>query len=81
MSRLGHPSEGVSVGAGNDSTEYTGENVLMGLYVGTGGNVKVDFADGGTAVLYNLSNGAQVAYVISKVYSTDTTASNIVGLR
>lgn len=53
-----------------------------GLWVGTGGNVTVDFLDGGTNIaLNNVPSGTLLPIAVTKVYSTGTTASNIVALR
>lgn len=51
-----------------------------GIYVGTGGNVAVR-TQGGTDVTFtSVGSGSIIPLGITRVYSTDTTASNIVGL-
>jgi hypothetical protein len=50
------------------------------LYVGTGGTVKVKDLDGTDGTYVNVSNGQILPVSVSRVYSTGTTASNIVGL-
>ena len=75
------PTDGVSVGAGSDSTTYTGQDVLCGLYVGSTGDVKVDTFGGTTLTFENVPTGAFIPLRITKVYATDTTASSIIGLQ
>ncbi len=49
------------------------------LYVGTGGDVKVDGVKSGTAVVFkNVPNGTWLRARVKTVYSTDTTAQDIV---
>lgn len=69
----------VSVGGGNDSTVYTPP--LVALYVGTTGNIKVDTVWGDSAVTFANVPVGILPVQVTKVYSTDTTASNIIGLR
>lgn len=52
-----------------------------GLYVGVSGNVKVDLDGGSTAVtLVGLAAGVVHPLRVTRVYSTDTTATDIVGM-
>ena len=52
-----------------------------GLIVGVAGDVKVDLKGTGTAVvLPALAAGVVHPFRVSRVYSTDTTATSIVGL-
>jgi hypothetical protein len=51
------------------------------LWIGTGGNLKVDFAKGGTETFYNVPSGFLLPVMVSRVYSVGTTASNILALR
>ena len=53
------------------------------LYVGTGGNVKVEMLDidGGSAVSFlNVPDGTLLPLRVIRVHATGTTASDIVGL-
>ncbi|MDE2096295.1 MAG: hypothetical protein KGL39_03550 [Patescibacteria group bacterium] len=50
------------------------------LFVGTGGNVKVDTVGGQTGVTIAVANNAVVPLHVKKVYATGTTASGISGL-
>lgn len=53
----------------------------LGLYVGSGGNVKVDFAGGGSGIVFaSVPTGAFLPIHITKVYSVGTTATLIVAL-
>lgn len=47
------------------------------LYVGTSGNVKVDTLDGETVTFNSLAAGIVHPILVKKVYSTGTTASDI----
>ena len=59
----------------NNSTTFT----PSALFVGTGGDLKVDMADSGTEILFkNIANGTFMPGRYTRVYSTDTDASNIV---
>ena len=62
----------------NDSTDIT---ETRGLYVGVSGDVKVNMASGASAITFT---GLAAGYVhplrVTRVYSADTTATNIVAL-
>lgn len=63
----------------SDSTIF--EQPTRGIYVGVGGNMTVDMADGGTAVLFvNLLAGVVYPFQVTRVYSTGTSATNLVAL-
>lgn len=52
-----------------------------GLWVGTGGNISVIHDGDTTAVTYqNVPGGVLLPFHVTKVMSTDTTASNIVAI-
>lgn len=64
----------------NDSTDLA--EITRGIYVGTGGNLRVLLADDTTPVtLTNVSAGVIYPLRVKRVYSTNTTASNLVALR
>tara|TARA_R100001460_G_scaffold22829_2_gene46337 strand:- start:3825 stop:4094 length:270 start_codon:yes stop_codon:yes gene_type:complete len=49
------------------------------LYVGTGGDLKIDTTDGQTITLKNVQDGSYLEWIrVKKVYSRGTTASDIV---
>lgn len=50
------------------------------LYVGTGGDVKVDMALGDTVTFTNVQSGTFMPIKVKRVYSTGTTASDITAL-
>lgn len=52
-----------------------------GLFVGTGGDVKVDMEAGTTITFSNVISGTLLPVKAIRVYSTGTTASNIVALK
>lgn len=72
------PARGGSVVTPSNSTVIAGTKAL---YVGTGGDVAVNFLDSGTSiVLKNVAQGSILPVRVTKVLSTGTTASNIVAL-
>lgn len=65
------------------SSDYTPPSGIRGVWVGTGGNLKVDYVVSGTAItLKNVGSGFELAGQFSKIYSTanGTTAADIVAL-
>ena len=64
--------------APNDSTDLT--NPGAALYVGTGGNIKVNMADNTTITFNNVQDGTVLPILVNRVHSTDTTATNIIAL-
>lgn len=51
-----------------------------GLYVGGAGNVKVEMSLGNVVTFSSVAAGTLLPIQVVKVYSTDTTATNIVAL-
>ncbi len=54
--------------------------VTRGIYVGTGGNIKLTTKAGTTLIVPNLAGGAIYSFRVSRIWATSTTASNIVAL-
>jgi hypothetical protein len=50
------------------------------LYIGSGGNLRVETHAGDDIIFYNVLGGTFLPVQVSKVFSTSTTASNIVAL-
>ena len=62
----------------SDGSDLSGEPYFA-VWVGTGGNLKVDMADGGSAVtLNNCASGQLIPIMVERIYATGTTASNII---
>ena len=60
----------------SDATQFLEKSVL---YIGTTGNVTVDMLGGGTAITFtNVFGGTFLPILVSRVYATGTTATNIV---
>jgi hypothetical protein len=58
----------------------SGTHNYRAVYVGASGDLTVDFKDGGTNItLVGLAAGVWHGMEITRVYSTGTTATNIVG--
>lgn len=55
--------------------------VCRALYVGTGGNMQVLTEKGQTVVLKNLPDGAIVPIRCTRVFTTNTTAADILAMR
>lgn len=53
---------------------------VRALYVGTGGNVRVTTVNGDDVVFYNAASGTILPVSVKRVWSSTTTASNILGL-
>ena len=52
------------------------------LYVGVGGDVKLDLNGSGSAIVFkNLASGQLLPLVFDRVYDTGTTATNLVALK
>lgn len=63
----------------NDSSNLDSKRAE--LFIGTGGNLKVDLSGGSTVVLKNIPNGTFLKGVfVDKVYRTGTTARDIVAI-
>jgi hypothetical protein len=76
---LTSPADSAASVTPNDSTDLT--TATRGLYIGGAGNVKVDMVGEGTAVVYSgLVVGTVYPIRVTRVYATDTTATNIVAL-
>ena len=50
------------------------------LYIGTGGDIKVDTVSGDTVTFKNVADGSVLAVQVKKVYNTGTSASDIIAL-
>lgn len=61
----------------NDSTVLP---ISRSLYVGTGGNIKVTMADGQVVTFSNVIGGTILPIQTQVIWSTGTTASNILAL-
>jgi len=61
----------------NDSTDLT--NFPRALVIGTGGTLKVDTVGGETAIILTVVSSI-LPLMVTRVYATDTTATDIVGL-
>ena len=61
------------------STDYTSQ-IGANLYVGTGGDVKVDMFKSGTVTFSNVQDGSYLPIKVTKVYKTGTTASDMLAL-
>jgi hypothetical protein len=51
-----------------------------GLFIGTGGNITVEWLGGNVTTLENVADGTERAWQIVRVLSTGTTATGIVAL-
>ena len=61
------------------AVDYVPTKKINGVFIGTGGDVKVDLAESGTAIVFkNLADGSFLPAHITKIYTADTTASDIV---
>jgi hypothetical protein len=58
----------------NDLTNYTPSC----LYIGTGGNVQITDATGNTTIFTNIPEGTILPVLVTRVFTTNTTASGFV---
>lgn len=52
--------------------------ITRGLYIGTGGTVRISFTHGGTVTFVNVANGTILPVQAKQVWDTGTTASDII---
>ena len=78
MSGLTDPFERGFAITPSDSTNLA--IFTTGLYVGTQGDVKVDLVGGDTLTFVAMASGVIHKLQIKKVYSTDTNASDLIGV-
>lgn len=64
----------------SDSADVPG-GYIRGFIVTVAGDVAVNMADGSTGTLPDCAVGVQHVYQISRILSTGTTATGIIGLR
>lgn len=50
------------------------------IYVGTGGNIRVTMIGGQSVIFYNVPNGSFLPIQVTRVWSTDTNASDMLAL-
>jgi hypothetical protein len=62
----------------HDSNELTFET--RAIYVGSGGDLRVEMADGGTVTFPGVLAGTVYPISVKQVYDTGTTASDLVAL-
>lgn len=61
----------------SDSAEIP---VTRSLFIGVGGNVQVQMADGQTVIFKNTNTGSILPVQVTKVFTTNTTATDIIAL-
>ena len=61
----------------NDTTDVL---TTRSLYIGGAGDLKAIMEDGGTITFVGLAAGTILPVQVTRVFATDTTATNIVGL-
>ena len=73
------PAKGAAAVTPSDSADLVYRT--RALYVGTGGNISVNMAGTGAAVVFTgVPSGSVLPISVTRVLSTDTTASDIVAL-
>lgn len=65
-----------------DTTDLVKDGMRpRGLYIGTGGNVRVQMrSEAGTVDFVNVLSGTILPIMVDRVHSTSTTATNIIAL-
>ena len=77
-SGLESPAERAFAITGNDSTDLT--VFPRAIYVGGAGNVKVTTIGGDTVTFSGVLAGSVLPVRVKRVFSTDTTATNLIGI-
>lgn len=71
------PARSASEVTFNDSNQI---DPTRAIYVGSTGNVKVDFVDGSTVTFSSVSAGTLLPIRVNRIYSTGTTATDVIAL-
>ena len=69
-----NPDNGVDI-TPSDSTDLANYGTV---FVGTGGNLKVDLVGSGTVTYVNLADGTHHPMRVKRVYATGTTATDLI---
>lgn len=77
-SHLESPAEGAFSITPNDSTDLT--TSTRSIYIGGDGDLNVDMIDGTTVLFTAVKAGSVIPIRVSRVRSTSTTATALVGL-
>jgi len=72
------PAEGAADITPNDSADLS--ITTRGIYVGASGDLKVDTAGGDTVTFVDIAAGVIHPIRVQRVYSTGTTATDIIGV-
>jgi hypothetical protein len=72
------PADNAAAVTPNDGVDLT--NIARALYIGTGGDVKITTAGGDTVTLNDVQGGSILPIRTKRVFSTGTTASNMVAI-
>jgi len=75
---LSAPADNAASVTPHDSNDLS--IVTRGIYVGTSGDLKVDLSGGDTVTFANIAAGVIHPLRVQRVYSTGTTATDIVGV-
>lgn len=79
LDSVGDPASNAAAVTPHDSTNLT--YITRGLYIGGDGNISVEMADTGTAIVFvGLVAGTLLPIRVTRVNSTSTTATNIVAV-
>lgn len=73
-----NPADGAAEVTPNDSSDLS--HVARALYIGGTGNIKIDTPNGDTVTFNNVAAGTLLPVRADRVYSTGTTATDIVAL-
>lgn len=78
MGNWEHPARGAFEITPSDTVNLP--RITRGIYVGGAGNIHVLMENGSDATFNSVSAGAVYPLCVVKVYSTGTTATNMVGM-
>jgi hypothetical protein len=80
MSTYSDPAFGAVVITPADGTDIANPGNVRALYIGGGGNLNVDMADGTTVLFSNVPAGSIIPIRVKRVRNTSTTATLILAL-
>ena len=72
------PARNAAVVTPSNSADLT--YVTRGVYVGTGGNIKVTTAGGQDITFSNVIGGLVLPFAVKRIWATGTTASDMIAL-
>lgn len=71
------PNDSTNISSDSNNTK---QKEKVSIYVGVGGNVKVNTADGQTVTFTGIASGSFVPVLVTRVWNSGTTATTMLGI-